>query len=123
MGALNSLANVANVYNPLWRLATCPCWRKWSVEEYLSAGSLNAATAIAESRRRDRLHQEGSTGSSEALGRRKQSVTDQQRLGNYQALLLRATTAKESQRLSRLCAFHTLEFALAARGAIARDLT
>lgn len=122
MGALNALAKVANVFNPLWRLSTCQCCKKWSVDEYLSAGSFHAATAIVERRKRDRLMQETSAGSAKALGKRKQAVTDEQRRGVAQALLLRPTTAAEFQRLSRLNAVYTLQFALAARGATARDL-
>jgi len=122
MGALNALAKVANVSNPLWRLATCPCCRKWSVTEYQSAGSFHAATAIVERRKRDRLLQETSAGAAKALGKRKQLVTDEQRRGVAQALLLRPTTAVEFQRLSRLNALYLLQFAMAARGATARDM-
>jgi len=71
MRALNALAKVANVCNPLWRLATCPCCRKWSVAEYQLAGSFHAATAIVERRKRDRLLQETSAGAAKALGKRK----------------------------------------------------
>jgi len=122
MGALNALAKVANVCNPLWRLATCPCCRKWSLAEYQSAGSFHAATAIVERRKRDRLLQETSAGSAKALGKQKQLVTDEQRRGVAQALLLRPTTAVEFQRLSRLNALYLLQFAMAARGATARDM-
>jgi len=49
-------------------------------------------------------------------------VTDEQRRGVAQALLLRPTTAVEFQRLSRLNALYLLLFAMAARGATARDM-
>lgn len=123
MGALNALAKTANMCNPLWRLATCACCRKWSVPEYESAGSFHAGTAIVERRKRDRLLQETSAGSAKALGKRKQLVSDEQRRGVAQALLLRPTTAVEFQRLSRLNALYLLQFAMAARGATARDMT
>lgn len=120
-GCLNALAKVSHLLNPLWRTATCACCRQWGVDEYLSGGSFYAATAVVGRRKRDRMLQETSAGTAKAKGKRKPTVSDEQRRRVAKALL-ETVGSQEFQKLSRINAVYTLQFALEARGATARDL-
>lgn len=88
-GALIAMPKVASVYNHFWRLAKFPSCRQWAVDEYPSAGSLHAATAIVARRKRGRMLEEISAGSAMALGKRKQAVADNQRRGVAKAALFK----------------------------------
>ncbi|KAK1860159.1 hypothetical protein I4F81_002748 [Pyropia yezoensis] len=91
------------------------------VDEYLSGGSFYAATAVVGRRKRDRMLQETSAGTAKAKGKRKPTVSDEQRRRVAKALL-ETVGSQEFQKLSRINAVYTLQFALEARGATARDL-
>jgi len=120
---LNALFKVAKLSNLLWHEAKCSCCKRWSMDDYLSAGSYRPAKAILDRRKRDGILQESAAGAAKAVGKRNVSVTDKQRALTSKNMLLRQTTELQLNAHLRLNALWILQYALEARGETVRGLT
>lgn len=122
-GDLNASVKNAQLFNVLWRGASCPCCRKRRGEEYQPSGSLYPAIAVVSRRKGERKLQENAVGEAKAMGKRDPSASDAQRRAICKTLLLRTTTAMELHNHTLLRSMWVLRCALESRGATARDLT